>query len=159
MDVKIRNNNYKFKFRVSAIFIYESKILVNKYVEDSYCLPGGYVEIWETSEKAILRELKEELDLDFVISSFAGVIENFFVNSKKEKTHEIDFYYFVKLKNNNDHEKIDYDRAENDNGRIIHHHFKWLDLNNLEKYNLLPSIIKEEIKQNGGFFHKVVKEV
>ena len=80
MDVKIRNNNYKFKFRVSAIFIYESKILVNKYVEDSYCLPGGYVEIGETSEKAILRELKEELDLDFVISSFDGVIEKFFFN-------------------------------------------------------------------------------
>ena len=95
MDIKIMNGDYKFKVRVSGIFIFNNKILVNKYDENSYCLPGGTVEIGETSEEAILRELKEEINLNFKINSFMGITENFFTNFKKQKTHGIDFYYRV----------------------------------------------------------------
>ena len=77
MDIKILGNDLKFKYRVSAIFIRDNKLLVNKYDENSYCLPGGYVEIGETSMEAMLRELKEELNLDFDIINFAGVIKTF----------------------------------------------------------------------------------
>ncbi len=159
MDVKIIGENYKFKFRVSGVFIYNNKILVNKYGEDSYCLPGGYVEIGENSEEAILRELKEEINLDFNISSFLGITENFFVNLRSQKTHGIDFYYRVNLNDENDYEKIDYNRIENDKGGIIQHHFKWIDLSELEKYNLLPSCIKNEIKENNKVFHIVVNDI
>lgn len=76
MDIKILGNDLKFKYRVSAIFIRDNKLLVNKYDENSYCLPGGYVEIGETSMEAMLRELKEELNLDFDIINFAGVKKN-----------------------------------------------------------------------------------
>ncbi len=38
MDVKILNGELKFKFRVSAIFINNNQLLVNKYGEKSYCL-------------------------------------------------------------------------------------------------------------------------
>lgn len=158
MDVKIKGEHYKFKFRVSGVFIYNNKILVNKYEEDSYCLPGGYVKVGETSEEAILRELKEEINLDFNISSFLGITENFFINIRKQKTHGIDFYYNVNLKDNSDYEKIDYNRIENDKGRKIQHHFKWIDLSELEKYNLLPSCIKKEIKENKTVFHIIVND-
>lgn len=68
MDIKILGNDLKFKYRVSAIFIRDNKLLVNKYDENSYCLPGGYVEIGETSMEAMLRELKEELNLILILS-------------------------------------------------------------------------------------------
>lgn len=158
MDIKILNENYKFKVRVSGVFIYDNKLLVNKYGDDSYCLPGGYVEIGETSEEAVLRELKEEINLDFKINSFMGITENFFINLRKQKTHGIDFYYNVSLINNDDYEKIDCDRVENDKEGIIQHHFKWINLNELEEYNLLPSCIKNKIKQNGKYFHIIVKD-
>lgn len=159
MDVKIIGEGYKFKFRVSGVFIYNNKILVDKYGEDSYCLPGGCVEIGETSEEAILRELKEEINLDFNISSFLGITENFFVNLRNQKTHGIEFYYRVNLNDKNDYEKIDYNRIENDKGKIIQHHFKWIDLSELEKYNLLPSCIKNEIKESNKVFHIVVNDI
>ena len=90
MDVKLINDGLKFKFRVSAIFINDKQLLVNKYGEESYCLPGGYVEIGENSEKAIIRELKEETGIDFEIIKFGGIIENFFTNIQNQKTHGID---------------------------------------------------------------------
>ncbi len=158
MDIKIINENFKFKVRVSGIFIFNNKILVNKYDENSYCLPGGTVELGETSEEAILRELKEEINLNFKINTFAGIVENFFTNFKNQKTHGIDFYYKVNLVNNNDYNKIDYNRVENDKDVIVQHHFKWIDMDMLKECNLLPSVVKNEIINDSKLFHIIVKE-
>ena len=49
-------------------------------------------------------------------------------------------------------------RIENDNGFIIHHHFKWIDLSKLNECNLLPSSIKENILNDKDIFHYVIKE-
>lgn len=158
MDIKIINEDYKFKVRVSGIFIFNNKILVNKYDENSYCLPGGTVEIGETSEEAIIRELKEEINLNFKINSFMGITENFFTNFKNQKTHGIDFYYRVNLVDEKDYNKIDYNRIENDKGVIVQHHFKWIDIDTLKDCNLLPLVIKNEIINDSNLFHIIVKE-
>jgi len=158
MDIKILGDQFKFKYRVSAIFIHDNKLLVNKYDENSYCLPGGYVEIGETSEKAMLRELKEELNLNFEIVNFAGITENFFINLKKEKTHGLDFYYYVKLKNDEDYQFIDYKRIEYDKGKIVNHDLSWIDISNLDNVKLLPLEVRNEIKEKKANFHIIIDE-
>ena len=155
MDIKILGNDLKFKYRVSAIFIRDNKLLVNKYEENSYCLPGGYVEIGETSMEAMLRELKEELNLDFDIINFAGVMENFFTNLKGQKTHGLDFYYYVKLKNDNDFQLIDYNRIEIDKGNIVQHQFSWIELDKLMSSKILPLEIRKIIKESKISFHMI----
>ena len=87
MDIKLIIDDYKFKVRVSGILIVNNKLLTTKYGVDKYCLPGGYVEIGETSSEAIKRELEEELQVEINVDKFLGIAENFFVNFKKEKTH------------------------------------------------------------------------
>ena len=156
MDIKILGNDLKFKYRVSAIFIRDNKLLVNKYDENSYCLPGGYVEIGETSMEAMLRELKEELNLDFDIINFAGVMENFFTNLKGQKTHGLDFYYYVKLKNDNDFQLIDYNRIEIDKGNIVQHQFSWIELDKLMSSKILPLEIIKIIKESEISFHMII---
>jgi len=99
MDVKIVHDNIKFKLRVSGIIIEDNRILVEQYKEDEYCLPGGYVELNETTANAIKRELYEETNIKFEIDRFFCVVENFFTNKRNERTHEIDFYYFLKGSN------------------------------------------------------------
>ena len=156
MDIKILGKDLKFKYRVSAIFIRDNKLLVNKYDENSYCLPGGYVEIGETSMEAMLRELKEELNLDFDIINFAGVMENFFTNLKGQKTHGLDFYYYVKLKNDNDFQLIDYNRIEIDKGNIVQHQFSWIELDKLMSSKILPLEIRKIIKESEISFHMII---
>ena len=157
MDIKIYKDDLKFKLRVTAIFIYDNCLFVDKYTEDSYILPGGYVEIGESSEDAILRELKEETGLDFNVISFAGVAENFYINSKGQKTHGIDFYYFVNLSDEQVN-NLNMDYIESDKGRVIKHNFKWLNLNEINNYNVLPDIIKNILNENIKTFHYIIND-
>ncbi len=54
----------------------ERLLLVKRSVEPKighWCLPGGFIEIGESPEKAALRELKEETDLSGRIDALLGV--------------------------------------------------------------------------------------
>lgn len=154
MDIKIKTNDTKFKFRVSAIIINDKKILVNKYSEDSFCLPGGYVKVGEKSEDAIIREIKEETGMDFKVIRLGGITENFFTNLRGEKTHGIDFYYYLKTKNSKEINKLEMNYIENNK---IYHHYRWIPLDEIEKYNILPNVIKKHINED-KIFHFVVCE-
>ena len=156
MDVKVKADNIKFKFRVSGIIIEDNKVLVDRYDDVSYCLPGGYVNVGETSEEAIIRELKEEIDLDFIIDSFVGVDECFFNNRKGVRTQAIDFYYKMSFKNKDDINNIDYDRVEDDHGKIVNHHFTWIDLNEVNNHLIRPEQIKDVIINDIRDFHYII---
>jgi len=59
---------------VAAIILFNNKILCvqrnkNKfdYISHKFEFPGGKVEIGETNEEALLREIKEELEMDIII--------------------------------------------------------------------------------------------
>ncbi len=144
MDIKIIDNNIKFKLRVAAIICNKERLLVETYEKNSYTLPGGYVEVGEESKDALIRELQEELGLTFSIEKFAGISEDFFINKKGEKTHDIVLYYYTILPSN-DYEKIPQERMEKGPYSDIFHHFTWLDLKDLSNYNLLPSKLKNFI--------------
>ncbi len=62
---------------VDAIIIYEEKIVLikrkNPPYKDMFALPGGFVDIGETVEEAVIREAKEETSLDIEIIRLAGV--------------------------------------------------------------------------------------
>ena len=62
---------------VDALIIYNEKIVLIKRgdppYKDQFALPGGLVEIGETVEAAIIREAKEETDLDIEIIRLFGV--------------------------------------------------------------------------------------
>ena len=59
------------------------------------CLPGGYVELGETTKEAVKRELNEEIRQEVKIEKYLGVVENYFINKYNKKMHEISFYYLM----------------------------------------------------------------
>lgn len=88
-----------FNVRVYGILIDEGKLLVSdEYIKNHYItkLPGGGLEFGEGTIDCVIREFKEELDLEVeVISHFYTT--DFFVNSAFSTASQvISIYYTVK---------------------------------------------------------------
>ncbi len=149
MDIALKNEDGIFKLRVCGALKVGEKFLLIKH-EDSnfFCLPGGHVEHGEDSETAAKREMEEELGFPVKLEKLLGIDQNFFPLSNGKSFHEIAFYYLFSPV-----EEIsvcDFEREENDKGKLKHHLFRWLSLEELEKEDVRPKIIKK-ILENSAF--------
>ena len=94
MDISLDIENYKLNIRAACIIKHNNKVLLHKSADkDHYCLIGGRVELGESSENTIKREMQEELGKEIEIKSYAATIENFF-NLDGKKYHEYMFINF-----------------------------------------------------------------
>ena len=65
---------------VAAIIIRDKKILLgrrNASYRDMWCIPCGYVEYYEDARAALIREIKEETNLDIKLSTVFDIHSNF----------------------------------------------------------------------------------
>lgn len=83
------------KKTVRAIIIEDGKLLVffRRKLKDGkhvtyYAIPGGHVENDETNEETVIRELKEEMNLDIEIVKYLGELEAY---------NQIEYYYHAKI--------------------------------------------------------------
>lgn len=154
-SIKIKTDDYNFKFRVSGLVIKNNKILLVDMDDSGFlCLPGGYVELGETTEEAVKRELAEEISKEFEISKYIGVVENYFVNKKSKKMHEISFYYLMEVVD--DIEDEDFILIENDNGHNIKLDFKWIDLDKIHLFDVRPRFLINIIKNEKLEFNHLI---
>lgn len=157
--IKIKTDDYNFKFRVSGLIIKDNKLLLVDMDDSGFlCLPGGYVELGETTEVAVKQELLEEVGKKFDISEYLGVVENYFINKYSKKIHEISFYYLMtpmeNIGTNN------FTIVENDKGHKIKLDFKLIDLKEIDNYDIRPSFIKEILNnENLKFNHLIFNEL
>ena len=158
-SIKIKTDDYNFKFRVSGLIIKDNKLLLVDMDDSGFlCLPGGYVELGETTEVAVKRELLEEVGKKFDISEYLGVVENYFINKYSKKIHEISFYYLMtpieNIGTNN------FTIVGNDKGHKIKLDFKWIDLKEINNYDIRPSFIKGILNnENLKFNHLIFNEL
>ncbi len=90
-----------FNVRVYGILVHENKLLVSdEHIKGMNVtkLPGGGLEYGEGTIECVVREFKEELDLDIeVVSHFYTT--DFFVNSAFSSNNQVlSIYYIVKPK-------------------------------------------------------------
>ncbi len=80
----------------ALIFNREGKALLVKSDKwrDKYCIPGGHIELGETMEDALRREIKEETGLDIYDVKFVMMQEFIFDEAFYEQRHFI-FHDFV----------------------------------------------------------------
>lgn len=159
MDARIVIDEYRLKLRTTGIIIHDNKILIEKYDDKVYFLPGGTINLYESSEDAIVRELKEELNKDFVIDELVSIKEEFYISKVNGlKNHHINFYYKMKFKNESDIDSVDLGRLENDHGNMIQHHYKWVSISDLENIKLIPEEIKQEIIKGDYNIHGIIEK-
>ena len=151
-DIKIDNIYGSFKNRVNGILIHDNKLLLVKIHSNSfYCLPGGHVKVGESSEDAVIREMKEETNFDVNVDKLIAITENFFTRKDGKKIHELGFYYLLDI----DNQKIEEVKSKMEDDNITLD-FKWVDINNLDDIEFKPIEIKEKIINNDTSFNHII---
>ena len=128
----------RFNFRSVAVIIQNEHILIHRAAgDDFWALPGGRVELFETSDETIKREIIEELGMKIEILRQLWQVENFFEFGSKGY-HELANYFLVKFIDQPTIEpEIDFDGIEKSVDLI----FRWIPLSALTRYNLKPSFL------------------
>jgi len=135
LNLFVMENN--FEIIVRAVIQKDNKILACKNIKKNdnyYYLPGGHVEMGEPADKALVRELKEELNLSVEDTSFIGVIENAY-NQENEIHHEINLIFNIRANNVEDKSNED------------HLGFFFFSKNQFSRKTILPKTLKEAIIQ------------
>ena len=152
MDLTIDIKDYKLNVRAACIIKHNNKVLLHKSDDkEHYCLIGGRVEIGESSENTIRREIKEELDKEIEIKGYISTIENFF-KFEGSKYHEYMFVYEAEFKNEND--KLIEETLKNVEGKEYLKYY-WLDLDNIDNVDIKPKVIKDIFKEGKYPVHKI----
>ena len=138
-DLSIFVNNVKFNFRVGVILEYKNNILIEKGKKATHSvIPGGRVKTLEDTKNTLIREIQEEMHFDISKKDIKlqNVIENFFT-SNDVKYHELFFVYRIKRDKK---ELINYDSDGN--------WYEFISINDIEKENIKPEIIKKIVKED-----------
>ncbi len=159
-SIRVVDNNTKFKLRVAGLLIKDNQLLVDEANNCGFkCLPGGYVQLLESTTIALEREMFEELGFQIEVDKLYGIIENFFVNKYSENVHEICFYYLVNAKDNKILDQNKFNIKELDNGMMINHNYEWVDFNLLEGANFKPiALIDKLLRKDFNLFHLIHKD-
>lgn len=144
MDITFKTDKGRFNYRVCAIMLHENKLLAMHDERSPYFyLPGGRVNLHETAESAVLREIKEELGIDAEIVRPLWFNQSFFIEDvNNERYHELCLYFLVDISKTNLLEKgVKFSLAEGKRKNT----FEWLAFERLESEYLYPLFIKDKI--------------
>ncbi|MGC1677571.1 MAG: NUDIX domain-containing protein [Candidatus Binataceae bacterium] len=93
--ITLRDESWMFQYRVAAIALRDDRVLLCcDNVTGYWYMPGGRVELAESSEIALVREINEELNTAVQIERLVWVVENFW-GPNSDQVHEICLYYLV----------------------------------------------------------------
>lgn len=102
-DISFKDGQNRFRYKACAIIIEENAVAFMTNPDEDYYYPlGGAVQLGETSEQAVQREILEETGQDYEIDRLVCIHENFFHQDTGRLAgldcHEISFYYLMTSK-------------------------------------------------------------
>lgn len=159
-DILFKTDEYVFSYRVAGVLIHNGKVLLQRPKDDTaYAIPGGHVALGETNEETLVREFKEEINVDIKVDTLKWVGEIFFPLGNKA-CHQICLFYNVSLTEKND---IPLDGTfwgtEQLEDKSFKLEFYWIDVKNIETIELYPVQAKKYLADGVNHVeHFVYKE-
>lgn len=140
IDITFQDGKNRFRYKSCAIIIEKNAIAFMTNPDENYYYPlGGAVQLGETSEEAVLREIREETGQNYEIDRLLLIHENFFQQDTGKlaglNCHEISFYYLMKSKGQQFSSLSPSETVE------------WLPLDQLENYEAYPNFLSQLFPQ------------
>ena len=145
MDITFGTPEGRFNYRVCAVILRGDRLLVMKDKRSPYFyLPGGRVKLHETAEQAVLREVREELQMEAIIQRPLWMAQSFFVEDVTgERFHELCIYFLTDVSHTDLPVTVDhFTGAETEKEQ----EFYWLTFEQVEQEYLYPLFLKKQIR-------------
>ena len=135
-----------FRYRAAGIVVEDGKVLfISDDNLDYLYTVGGGVHMGEKSEDCVRREMWEETGTEYEIDHLAVIVENFFDGRggiiDGYDCHCLEFYYLMKSLGDIKLES----KSVNADGNV--ERLVWIPINEINKYNIKPSFLKDRIKE------------
>ncbi|ASS75131.1 hypothetical protein CIG75_09160 [Tumebacillus algifaecis] len=154
MMITIDAGKSRFNHRTAGVFIDEGHVLLHRLARDDFwALPGGRVELMENTEQTVVREMKEEIDLDVQVERLLWVAENYFSNEQGQY-HEVGFYYLLSADRTLPIYQKDVEHQGTEFGVPLI--YKWFRLDELPSLRLFPAFLKEKLQQLPAHIEHIV---
>ena len=144
MDLTFKTDAGIFNYRVCAVILHNGKILATKDQNSPYYyLPGGRVEMRETAEHAVIREVQEELGITPKIVRPLWLNQALFTEDVEHiDYHELCIYFLMDITGTDLLERGD--KFTSKEGRRTHV-FEWLEFSRLKDEYFYPRFLKKDI--------------
>ena len=144
MDISFKSGNQKFNYRVCAMMISDGKILaMHDERSPYYYLPGGRVEVGETAEHAVIREVQEELGITPKVTRPLWLNQAFFTEDVDHlHYHELCIYFLMDI---TDTDLLARGEKFTVNEGPRTHAFEWLAFERLKDEYFYPLFLKKDI--------------
>lgn len=144
MDISFKTEAGRFNYRVCGMIIHNGRILaMHDQRSPYYYLPGGRVRMHETAEEAVIRELREELEIDAKIIRPLWLNQGFFTEDvDKMQYHELCLYFLMDIAETGLLKKGREFVLREGNQT---HTFEWLAFERLKDEYFYPIFLKEHI--------------
>jgi ADP-ribose pyrophosphatase YjhB (NUDIX family) len=153
MDLVFDHHDSRFNCRSVAVIIEKEKVLLHRVQGNTYwSLPGGRVEMHESSNDTVAREMSEELEVVVTVDRPLWIVENFF-NNYNRRLHEVAFYFLVKLPHDNPYAGVEtFERMDD----LTELHFRWCEIRDLRNVDLFPTFLRTSLLQLPGSVQHII---
>ncbi len=143
-DIAIPFEEGRFNYRACAVILHEGKLLaMHDERSPYYYLPGGRVQFSERVEDAVLREVREELQIEASIVRPLWLNQAFFTEDVSgERFHELCLYFLMDITKT---ELLSRGAVFTIMEGRHTHVFEWLPIESLEERYLYPKFIKKAV--------------
>lgn len=145
-----------FNYRVAGAAIRDGHVLVCREDDDDYVmLPGGRVEMGESSDVALMREMAEELVMPVQLGPLLFTSESFY-GREGDRYHELGFIYAMELPEDVRPGGLQPFLVREDEGHVLQ--FSWLALDGpaLKQARLLPPWLPARLRSLSGVSEHVI---
>jgi len=141
--ITLRDETWMFQYRVAAIALRDGRVLLCRdNVNGYWYMPGGRVELAESSETSLAREMNEELKAAVQIERLVWVVENFW-GPTSDHVHEICLYYLVSFPESAIPSTTEEFTLEESDGQK--NTFRWWPFDELVSARVYPSFLRSAL--------------